>query len=108
MRIIEKDDLAELRAALAGEAYGMAVDNGSGYLFLLTFPFSDKGKIKMVLGGELEQRLPVSVDDLAIDFVETAKGSVLAAAVPKALTRPSPKTSASASPLCRPSPYSMP
>jgi len=86
LRIIEKDDLSELRAEFADDGYGMAVDNGSGYLFMLTFPFSDKRRIKLVVGGELEERLPVSVDDLAIDFVETVKGSVLAAAVPKALT----------------------
>ena len=86
LKVQEKDDLSALQAELAEVGYGIAVDNGSGYLFTLTFPFTDRRRIRMVIGGELEERLPVSVEDLTIDFMEAAKGTVLAAAVPRSLT----------------------
>ena len=86
VEILEEGSLAELRKVLKEDDYGAAVENGSAYLFNLAFPFSDKRKIRLVIGSELEERMPVSTDDLTIGFVETAKGSVLAAAIPKSLS----------------------
>jgi hypothetical protein len=85
LEVIQKAGLPELREAFPQGRYGVAVDNGSAYLFNLTFPFSDKRKIKLVIGSELEERLPIPVEDLAIDFVETTKGNILAAGIPKSL-----------------------
>ena len=79
-------DLAELKKTVAAEGYGIALENSAAYLFNLTFPFSDKGKIKLVIGTELEERLPLAREDLTVDFVESAKGSVLAAAIPRSLS----------------------
>lgn len=86
LEILEQGSLAELRKVLKEDDYGAAVENGSAYLFDLTFPFSDTRKIRLVIGSELEERMPVSADDLTIGFVETAKGNVLAAAIPKSLS----------------------
>ncbi len=85
LQVYEAEDLPEVRQALGEGGYGVAVENGSAYLFNLTFPFSDKRKIRMVIGGEIEERMPLPVDDLTLDFVETAKGHVLAAAIPRSL-----------------------
>ena len=85
LKILEEGSLAELRKVLKEDGCAAAVENGSAYLFSLAFPFSDKRKIKLVIGSELEERIPVPADDLAIDFVEAAKGNVLAAAIPKSL-----------------------
>ena len=71
---------------VAEEGYGIAVDNGSGYLFTLTFPFTDRRRIRTGHRRRAGGEAPVSVEDLAIDFMEAAKGTVLAAAVPRALT----------------------
>lgn len=86
LEILEESSLAELEKVLKEDGYGAAVENGSAYLFNLAFPFSDKRKIRLVIGSELEERMPVSADDLTIDFVETTKGNVLAAAIPKSLS----------------------
>ncbi len=86
LKILEEEGLAELRNVLEEGGYGAAVENGSAYLFNLDFPFSDKRKIRLVISSELEERLPASADDLTIDFVETTKGNVLAAAIPKSLS----------------------
>ncbi len=86
LEILEEGSLDELIKVLKEDGYGAAVENGSAYLFNLGFPFSDKRKIRLVIRSELEERLPASADDLTIDFVETTKGSVLAAAIPKSLS----------------------
>jgi hypothetical protein len=77
--------LPELRRIVDGTGYGIALENGSAFLFNLTFPFSDKAKIRLVIRSELEQRLPVSVEDMEVSFAASGKGQVLAAAVPKTL-----------------------
>jgi hypothetical protein len=86
LEILEEGSLAELRKVLKEDGYGAVVESGSAYLFNLAFPFSDKRKIRLVIGSELEERIPVSTDDLTIGFAETAKGNVLAAAIPKSLS----------------------
>lgn len=73
--------LPELEKEFDESGYGVGLENGSAYLFNLTFPFSDRRKIGLVLASELEERMPVPVDDMAIDFVETDRGSVLAGAM---------------------------
>jgi hypothetical protein len=77
--------IEELRRIVDGTGYGIALENSSAFLFNLTFPFSDKAKIRLVIRNELEQRLPVSVDDIEVSFTESGKGRVLAAAIPKPL-----------------------
>ena len=77
--------LDELRSVVGRNTYGLALENGSAYLFNLVFPFSDRRKIRLVIGSELEQRLPFSVDDMEVGFVETGRGRVLAATLPKAV-----------------------
>ena len=86
LRLHLEGGLAELKKAVAADGYGVALENGAAYLFNLTFPFSDKGKIRLVIGSELEERLPLAVEDLTVDFVPSAKGSVLAAAIPRSLS----------------------
>ncbi len=86
LEILEEGSLAEMETLLKEDSYGAAVENGSAYLFNLDFPFSDNRKIRLVIGSELEERMPVSADDLTIDFVQTAKGNVLAAAIPNTLS----------------------
>jgi hypothetical protein len=78
-------DLIELRSVLKEDGYGVALEDVSAYLFNLSFPFSDKNKIRLVIGNELEERLPVSAEDMTIDFVPGGNGSVLAAAVQNSL-----------------------
>ena len=86
LHILGEGSLDELREVVKEDGYGAAVENGSAYLFNLAFPFSDKRKIRLVLGAELEERMPLSAEDLTIDFVETTKGNVLAAAIPRSLS----------------------
>ncbi len=86
LEILEEESLEGLEAGLSESGYAVAVENSAAYLFNLTFPFSDKRKIKLVIGGEIEERIPVSAEDLTIGFVEIGKGNVLAAAVPKSLS----------------------
>ena len=77
--------LDELKLLFEKQPLGIALDNASGYLFRLTFPFSGRRKIGLVIGGELEGMLPFPVEDMHIDFQEIgAGGNVLAAAVPRA------------------------
>ena len=86
LRLHFEGDLTELKKAVAADGYGLALENSAAYLFNLTFPFSEKGKIRLVIGSELEERLPLAMEDLAVDFVQSAKGSVLAAAIPRSLS----------------------
>ncbi|MGD0228957.1 MAG: hypothetical protein ABSC19_01195 [Syntrophorhabdales bacterium] len=86
VRIHEKGALTEVKKSFEEGGYGVALENGSAYLFNLAFPFSDKRKIRLVIRSELEERIPLPVDDLTVDFVETAKGNVLAAAIPRSLS----------------------
>ncbi len=78
--------LTELKRIVDGNNYGIALENGSTFLFNLTFPFSGKSKIGLIIGNELEQRLPVSVEDMQVSFVETSKGKVLAGTLPKSVS----------------------
>ena len=63
-----------------GSGYGIGLENGSAYLFNLTFPFSDKSKVKLVIANELEERVPVAMDDMVVDFVKSGQGRRLAGA----------------------------
>ncbi len=85
LEVHTKKDLAELRTALKEDGYGVALEDVSAYLLNLSFPFSDKNKIRLVIGNELEERLPVSAEDMTIDFVPGGNGTVLAAAVQNSL-----------------------
>jgi hypothetical protein len=83
--LYENKDLPELKQ-IFDESCGVSVENSSTYLFDLTFPFNDKGKISLVLRNELEELVPFSLDDMTLDFHQTGKGKVLAAAIPKSLS----------------------
>ncbi len=75
--------LEELRKMFDNQPCGVALDDTAGYLFNLTFPFTQRRKISLVIGGQLEEMLPFPVEDMVIDFQEMgADGAVLAAAVP--------------------------
>lgn len=86
VRAYEGQALDDLKENLEGHPYGVALDNSSGYLFNLTFPFSGKRRIGMVIKSEMEELLPFPTEDMAIDFKETHKGAILAAAVHKSVT----------------------
>ena len=76
--------LEELKLRFAKDPLGVALDNSSGYLFNLTFPFRGHRRISLVIGGELEEMLPFPVEDMMIDFQEVGEeGKVLTAAVPR-------------------------
>jgi hypothetical protein len=85
LNLYSNRNLGELKSIVEGIHYGVALDNGSAFLFNLTFPFSDRRKIRLVIGNELEQRLPVSLDDMEVSFVEIGKGKILAATISKML-----------------------
>jgi len=73
--------LPELENEFEESGYGIGLENGSAYLFNLAFPFSDRRKIGLILANELEERMPVPMDDMAVDFVEIGKGRILAGAM---------------------------
>jgi hypothetical protein len=76
--------LDELKLLFAKQPLGVALDNASGYLFDLNFPFRGRRKISLVIGGELEEMLPFPVEEMMIDFQEVGEeGKVLTAAVPR-------------------------
>ena len=76
-------DLEELKKMFDNQPCGVALDDTAGYLFNLTFPFTQRRKISLVIGGQLEEMLPFPVEDMVIDFQEMGTdGVVLAAAVP--------------------------
>lgn len=81
LTLYPEKSLPDLERIFAESGYGVGLENGSAYLFNLAFPFSDRRKIRLVLAGELEERIPIVADDMAIDFVETEKGKVLAGAM---------------------------
>ncbi len=73
--------ISELEKTFEESGYGIGLENGSAYLFNLSFPFSDERKIRLVIANELEERLPVAVDDMVVDFIEIGRGRVLAGAM---------------------------
>ncbi len=76
--------LDELKKMLGDQPCGVALEDAGGYLSQLAFPFGGRRKIGLVIGGQLEELLPLPVEDMVIDFQELgADGGVLAAAVPK-------------------------
>ncbi len=77
--------LLELKGSVGEDGYGVGLENGSAYLFNLAFPFTDSRKIRLVITNEIEERLPVATEDMAIDFVASGKGRILAGAMPKSL-----------------------
>ncbi len=78
--------LPELEKRFEESGYGIGLENSAAYLFNLTFPFSDKRKISLVITNELEERMPVTVDDMVVDFVEVGKGRVLAGAMARSFS----------------------
>lgn len=85
LNIYSGSSLTELRSMVDGIDYALALENGSAFLFKLAFPFSDKNKIRLVIGNELEERIPVSIDDMEIGFMQSGKGKILASALSKAV-----------------------
>ena len=83
LTLITDKSLSELGKTFEESGYGIGLENGSSYLFNLAFPFSDKSKIRLVIASELEERMPVAMDDMVIDFVESGKGRILAGAMAK-------------------------
>ena len=73
----------EIRDILKDSTYGVSMDTSSGYMVHLTFPFTGKRKIGLVINNELEDILPFNIEDVAIDFQEIGRGNVLSVAVPK-------------------------
>ncbi len=79
-------DLPDLRAVLDHSPCAVSLGISSGYLLTVTFPFSGRKKIELVIAGEVADRVPFSLDDMATDFEELGKGDVLVAVVPKSMT----------------------
>lgn len=59
----------------------LSLETSLGIITQLSFPFAGRKKIGLVLRNELESVLPVPVDEVAIDFVETGNGNVMVACV---------------------------
>jgi hypothetical protein len=74
----------ELNKMFSKQPCGVALDDAAGYLFNLTFPFTGRRRISLVIGGQLEEMLPFPIEDMVIDFQEKGTdGAVLTAAVPR-------------------------
>jgi hypothetical protein len=83
VQVYEKQSLGDLKQNFEDTPYGITLDNSSGYLFNLAFPFSGRRKIGMVIKTEMDELLPFPSEDMVIDFKETQRGAILAAAVHK-------------------------
>jgi len=83
--LLPDKSLRELKEAVGANNYGVGLENGSAYLLHLSFPFTERRKIRLVIANELEERLPVTTEDMSVGFVESGKGKVLAGAIPKSL-----------------------
>jgi hypothetical protein len=81
LTLVADKSLAELGKMFEESGYGIGLENGAAYLFNLSFPFSDKHKIRLVLANELEERVPVAMDDMVVDFVESGNERILAGAM---------------------------
>lgn len=78
---------------LESDRYVMAVGTQEAFLRRLSFPFSSERKIEQVIRFELEPSLPLSLDEVVVDFVKTDKRpdgtqGVLAGAVPRQILDP--------------------
>jgi hypothetical protein len=82
-----EDTFEKAKTRVGAGTFGLALDNSSVFLFDLSFPFSGKSKIRLVLQNELEQVIPVSGEDMQIDFTENGNGKILAAGVQRATIR---------------------
>lgn len=78
--------LPELNEMLKETEYCVSLDDSSGYMLNLRFPFSGKRKVSLVIKNEMEGILPFPADDMSVDFKETGTGNVLAIAVPRSVT----------------------
>lgn len=87
VKVYEKQALEDLRQSFEDMPHGITLENSSGYLFSLTFPFSGKRKIGMVIKSEMDELLPFPNEDMVIDFQETHRGAVLAAAIHKTVAQ---------------------
>lgn len=79
--------LAESRGLLS-DVNALGLGTGQAMFRRLSFPFTSPGKIRQVLGFELDAHLPMPVDGLALDMLKAGQGlageqRVLAAAVPR-------------------------
>jgi hypothetical protein len=83
VQVYEGQSLADLKQQFQDTPYGIALDNSSAYIFNLTFPFSGRRKIGMVIGSEMDELLPFPSEDMVISFTEGQNGAVIAAAVHK-------------------------
>lgn len=78
---------------LQSDRYLLSVSTREAFLRRLSFPFAGEGKIAQVVAYELENILPVGIDEVLVDFIKTerlADGSqgVLAAALPRKVIEP--------------------
>lgn len=85
LRLTTGRSLQDLKGSVGEDGYGVGFDNGSAYLLSLAFPFTDRRKIRLVIANEVEERLPVTTEDMVVDFVESGRGRVLAGAMPRSL-----------------------
>lgn len=79
--------------SLESDRYLVAIGTHSAFLRRLSFPFSAERKIAQVIEFELEPGLPLSVDEVLVDFIRTEQKpdgtqGVLAAALPKGVLNP--------------------
>jgi hypothetical protein len=86
--VYKDKSLEELKDICKSSTFGVSLSSSVGYLVGLRFPFGGTRKIGMVINNELEELLPFPLDEMALDFEESGKGNVLAAAVPKSLADP--------------------
>lgn len=85
LTLLVDKSLRELKESIGANGYGVSLENGSAYLLHLSFPFTERRKIRLVIASELEERLPVTMEDMSIGFVGAGKGKILAGAIPKSL-----------------------
>ena len=78
---------------LESDRYLVALGAHEAFLRRLNFPFTARHKIAQVIGFEMEPGLPLSLDELQVDFVTTeprqdGTQEVLAAAIPRTVLDP--------------------
>ncbi len=86
VEVYEEKEVGELKELFGEQPYAVSLSPSAGYLMRLSFPFSGRRKIGLVLKSELEETLPFPLDSVSIDFREMGGGSVLVAAVPDTAT----------------------
>ena len=89
-RTVEEQAVNAINSALSqvkGDQIRLIIPNNLVFFKELSVPFTDKQKIKMILGYEIESSLPFSLSDAVLDFVITKQtkqsSSVLVAVAQK-------------------------